>query len=246
VGQWAGAIPDHKGTVLRDAGSMKLRICLAKTVVAAGLCGLLFVAAPQIAISQAVHTQRPTSTPYTGNLSTFEKPGRDERLQIQRVMDLLDIKAGSSVADIGAGSGWFSMRAAARVGSSGVVYAQDINPDAVKYIQDGIRKEKVSNVKTVLGSPDDPKLPPDSIDAVLLLKVYHEIAHPVMLMGNLKPSLRPGAKVGIIDRNGDGTDHGLNSDVVKREMAEAGFKLLSSYDFTKADGQDYFLLFAVR
>jgi hypothetical protein len=65
-------------------------------------------------------------------------------------------------------------------------------------------------------------------------------------MTNLKPALRSGAKVGIIDRNGNGTDHGLNGDVVKREMAEAGFQLLSSYDFTKADGQDYFLVFVVR
>jgi ubiquinone/menaquinone biosynthesis C-methylase UbiE len=225
---------------------MRLRVCFAKSLAVAGLCGLLFVAAPQIAISQASQTQRPTSTPYTGDLSTFEKPGRDERLQIQRVMDLLGIEAGSSVADIGAGSGWFSMRAAARVGASGVVYAEDINPDAVKYIENRIHREKLSNVKTVLGSPDDPKLPSDSIDAVLLLKVYHEVAHPLVLMANLKSSLRSGAKVGIIDRNGNGTDHGLNSDVVKREMAEAGFKLLSSYDFTKADGQDYFLVFAVR
>ena len=131
------------------------------------------------------------------------------------------------------------------MGASGTVYAQDINPDAVKYIEDRIHKENMSNVKTVLGSPDDPKLPSDSIDAVLLLKVYHEVAHPLVLMANLKPALRSGAKVGIIDRNGNGIDHGLNSDVVKREMAKAGFKLLSSYDFTKADGQDYFLVFAV-
>ena len=225
---------------------MKPRICFAKSLVVAALYGVLFVCAPQIAISQAVQTQRPTSTPYTGDLSIFEKPGRDERLQIQRVMDLLGIKAGSSVADIGAGSGWFSVRAAARVGASGMVYAEDINPHAVKYIQDRSHKEKLSNVKTVLGSLDDPKLPSDSIDAVLLLKVYHEVAHPLVLMRNLKPSLRSGAKVGIIDRNGNGTDHGLNSDVVKREMAEAGFKLLSSHDFTKADGQDYFLIFETR
>jgi precorrin-6B methylase 2 len=104
-------------------------------------------------------------------------------------MDLLGIKAGSSVADIGAVSAWFSMRAAARVGASGVVYAQDINPDAVKNIEGRIPQEKVSNVKTVLGSPDDPKLS-DSIDAVLLLKFYHEIAHPLVLMANLKPALR--------------------------------------------------------
>lgn len=224
---------------------MKKRV-IAKSLVVTVLCGLLLVTEQQIAIPQVQQPQRPTSTPYTGDLSIFEKPGRDERLQIQRVMDLLGIKAGSSVADIGAGSGWFSVRAAARVGASGIVYAQDINPDAVKYIEDRIHKEGVSNVKTVLGSPDDPKLPSNSIDAVLLLKVYHEVAHPLVLMANLKPALRSGAKVGIIDRNGNGTDHGLNSDVVKREMAEAGFRLLSSYDFTKADGQDYFLVFEVR
>ena len=225
---------------------MKPRLYFPKSLFTALLFGLLFIAAAQIAIPQAAQPQRPTSRPYTGDLSIFETPGRDERLQIQRVMDLLGIHAGSSVADIGAGSGWFSVRAAARVGAKGIVYAEDINSEAVNYIEDRSQKEKLSNVKTVLGTPDDPKLPSDSIDAVLLLKVYHEVAHPKLLMTNLKPSLRPGAKVGIIDRNGNGTDHGLNSDVVKREMAEAGFRLLSSYDFTKADGQDYFLIFAAK
>lgn len=225
---------------------MKPRVFSPSRFFIALLYGLLFVAAPQIAVPQAEQPQRPTSTPYTGDLSIFETPGRDERLQIQRVMDLLGIKAGSSVADIGAGSGWFSVRAAARVGASGAVYAEDINPDAVKYVEDRIHKERLSNVRTVLGSPDDPKLPSDSIDAVLLLKVYHEIAHPLLLMANLKPSLRSGAKVGIIDRNGNGMDHGLDSDVVKREMGKAGFKLLASYDFTKGDGQDYFLIFALK
>jgi len=215
------------------------------SLVVAALYGSLFVVVPPTAVSQAPQTQRPTSTPYTGDLSIFEKPGRDERLQIQRVMNLLDIKAGSSVADIGAGSGWFSMRASARVGANGVVYAEDISSDAVEYIQERIQESNVNNIKTVLGSPDDPKLPSGAIDAVLLLKVYHEVAHPVELMSNLKSCLRPGAKVGIIDRNGNGIDHGVNSDVVKREMAEAGFKLLSSYDFTKADGEDYFLVFGV-
>src|SRR5690348_9412954 len=140
-------------------GSMKLRVCFPKSLLVALLSGLLFVAAPQNAISQSTQTERPTSTPYTGDLSIFENPGRDQRLQIQRVMDLLGIKAGSSVADIGAGSGWFSMRAAGRVGASGVVYAEDINPEAMTYIDNRAHKEKVSNVKTVLGSPDDPKLP---------------------------------------------------------------------------------------
>ena len=101
-------------------------------------------------------------------------------------------------------------------------------------------------MRTVLGTPDDVKLPPRSVDAVLLLKVYHEIAHPVPVMSELRSALRPGAKVGIIDRNGNGADHGLDRMVVEREMGEAGFRVEGRYDFTKADGQDYFLVFMVR
>jgi hypothetical protein len=76
--------------------------------------------------------------------------------------------------------------------------------------------------------------------------VYHEIAHPVTFLRALKPALRADAKVGIIDRNGNGGNHGLNHDVVVKEMAEAGYKLVGTYDFTKADGQDYFLIFQVQ
>ena len=188
---------------------------------------------------------RPTSSPYTGDLSIFETPGRDERLQINRVMNLLGIKRGKSVADIGAGSGWFTVRAAKRVAPGGTVYAEDINPKAVAYIAQRAQREHLSDVKTVTGTEDDPRLPPQSVDAVLMLKSYHEIAHPLDLLRSLRPALRPGAKLGVIDRNGNGTDHGLDASVLIKEMAEAGFRLSGRYDFTKADGQDYFLIFEV-
>ncbi len=188
-------------------------------------------------------SQRPTSTPYSGDVSIFESAGRDKRLEIDRVMDLLGIAPGKNVADIGAGSGWFTVRAARRVGPAGVVLAEDISPLAVEYIGKRIRKEDLSNVRTVLGSPDDPRLPQGSVDAVMMLKMYHEIAHPVPMMKVLERSLRPGAKVGIIDRNGNGTDHGVSRDVVVKEMSSAGYKLIGTYDFTKADGEDYFLIF---
>jgi SAM-dependent methyltransferase len=190
--------------------------------------------------------ERPTSNPYTGDLSIFEYPDRDKKLQIDRVMDLLGVKAGKNVADIGAGSGWFTVRAAKRVGASGAVLAEDINPLAIEYIGKRAVKEDLPNVRTVLGVPDDPRLPAGSVDAVLMLKVYHEIAHPAAFLQALKPALRAGAKVGIIDRNGNGANHGLDHDVVVKEMGAAGFKLAGSYDFTKADGQDYFLIFEVR
>jgi hypothetical protein len=76
-----------------------------------------------------------------------------------------------------------------------------------------------------------------------MLKVYHEIAHPPVLLASLRTALRPGARFGIIDRNGNGADHGLNESIVRAEVERAGFRQVARYDFTKADGQDYFLIF---
>src|SRR5271155_2325184 len=179
-------------------------------LMAAGLAG-----ARTSTPAQQETTQRPTSTPYSGDLSIFEYPDRDKKLQIDRVMDLLGITTGKNVADIGAGSGWFTVRAARRVGPTGAVLAEDINPLAIEHIGKRVLKEDLSNVRTVLGAPDDPRLPAGSVDAVLMLKVYHEIAHPVPTMKVLQRALRQGAMVG-------------------------------TFDFTKADGQDYFLIFQVK
>ncbi len=187
--------------------------------------------------------QRKTSEPYTGDLSIFDSPGREDRLQIHRVMDVLGITPGKAVADVGAGSGWFTVRAAKRVTASGLVYAVDINPEAIRYIGKRAQKEQLQNVKTILSTPDNPQLPADSVDAVLLLKTYHEVAQPVVLLRNLRAALRPGAKVGVIDRNGNGEDHGVGRDVVIREAKEAGYKLVDQYDFVKGDKMDYFLVF---
>lgn len=216
-----------------------------------GLIIVLFVTcvAPTIAAGQehaaGTGQERKTSEPYTGDLSIFESPGRDKRLQINRVMEILDIRAGKNVADIGAGSGWFTVRAAKRVGD-GAVYAVDINPEAVRYITERAEKEKLSNVKAILSKPDDPMLPANSLDAVLLLKTYHEVAHPVELLRNLRGALRTGAKVGIIDRNGNGGNHGVGSDVVIREAKEAGYRVVDKYDFVKGDDMDYFLVFTAE
>ncbi len=219
---------------------------MSSSKIARRLCALTMLAACTL---PAAHPQtgneagRQTSTPYKGDLSIFEYKDRDKKLQIDRVMDLLGLSAGKSAADIGAGSGWFTVRAAARVGPGGRVYAEDINPGAIKAIDERAQKEKLINIHTVEGGPDNPHLPAHSVDAVLMLKVYHEIAHPRVLLANLKPALRPGAKIGIIDRNGNGADHGLEEAVVVKEFSEAGFHRVGRYDFTKADGQDYFLIF---
>jgi SAM-dependent methyltransferase len=235
------------GALLCFAGSAAMRAASGLVTSGTGVSGAAGVQASGQTGAQADgKTERPTSRPYAGDLSIFEYPDRDKKLHVERVMDLLGIVPGKVVADVGAGSGWFTVRAAARVGADGVVYAEDINPAAIDYITQRAAREKLSNVRPVLGSVDDTKLPAQSVDAVLILKTYHEFAHPVPLMEKLKGSLRPGAKIGIIDRNGDGTDHGVMPDVVEREMAQAGFKQVGKYDFTKSDGQDYFLIFETQ
>src|SRR5436190_19069151 len=109
---------------------------------------------PLMAVQSAAQApERKTSTPYKGDLSIFDSPGRDERLQVERVMDLLGIEGGKNVADIGAGSGWFTVRAARRLAGSGTVYAVDINPEAIKYIDQRAKEERLENVKTVLSKP---------------------------------------------------------------------------------------------
>ena len=200
--------------------------------------------ATPVASPQTTDTRK-TSPPYTGDLSIFESPGREQRLQIDRVMDILGIGLGKSVADIGAGSGWFTVRAARRVGEGGKIYAVDINPEATRYIKDRAEKEQLHNVTTILAKEDDPLLPASQVDAVLLLKTYHEVAKPVRLLRNLQTSLRQGAKVGIIDRNGNGENHGVQRKVVIQEANEAGYELIGSYDFVK-DDMDYFLVFAPK
>jgi SAM-dependent methyltransferase len=197
--------------------------------------------APASTSEQVEH--RKTSKPYTGDLSTFEHKDRAKKLQVEKVMDILGISAGKTVADIGAGSGWFSVRAAKRVTPKGVVYAVDINPKAISYIEERARREGIRNLHTVLSKPEDPLLPTESIDAVLLLKTYHEVAEPVTLLKNLRKALRPRARVGIIDRNGNGENHGVNRDIVVREAREAGYRLTGEYDFVKPDDEDYFLVF---
>lgn len=218
----------------------------------AGVLWFALLAGPAIAaLGQAAtavqEPQRKTSTPYTGDLTIFDYPDRGKKLHVNQVMDLLGIAPGKTVADIGAGSGWFTVRAAQQVTESGKVFAVDINPEAISYINERANKEKLSNIKTVLGAADGPRLPPNSVDAVLLLKTYHELAKPVELMRNLRGALRPDARVGIIDRNGNGENHGVQKKVVIEEVQSAGYRLAEEHDeLVKDDRMDYFLIFVAK
>ncbi len=210
------------------------------------LCLPLLFAVTAAHAQQPATPAHPVSTPYAGDLGIFEEKDRDQKLHIDRVMDLLHIAPGKTVADIGAGGGWFSVRAARRVAPGGQVIAEDINPKYVDAIRERAQREKLGNIEEVLGTPDDPKLAPASVHAVLMLKVYHEIAHPAPVLASIRAAMRPGARFGIIDRNGKGDDHGLNEAVLRAEVERNGFRQVGRYDFTKDDGQDYFLIFEKR
>ncbi len=213
-----------------------MRLVLGSVVLAAS-CLL-----PSFAQSPAT-PDHPTSQPYTGDLSIFEEPNRDKLLQTDRVLDTLRLHAGSTVADIGAGGGWFTVRAARRVGPGGRVYAEDINEHAIDTIRERAQHENLPQVTPVLGTPDDPKFPPDSLDAAVMLRVYHEVAHPQLLLGVVQRALRPGGRLGVIDHPGNGADHGINADVVRHEVERAGFRYVGLYDFTKGDQNDYMIVF---
>lgn len=149
-------------------------------------------------------------------------------------MDILGIRAGSNVADIGAGLGWFTVRAVRLVGPSGMVYAVEINRDYLDYIEKRAKRENLTNINADLGTDDDPQLSQKSVDAVLLLKTYHEVAQPIRLLKRTRASMRPCALLGVIDRNGRATIMELTLTLLSRKPRKQG---LRSWDSTTSSGR---------
>jgi predicted methyltransferase len=147
-------------------------------------------------------------------------------------MDALGIADGSVVADLGAGSGWFTLRLARRVGPNGMVYAEDIQRQMIEVINRAVQREALSNVRTVLGTPRDPRLPP-GIDAVLIVGAYHEMEDPVSLLKNVAVSLKPQGRIGVVDFTAGGGGPGppaedrVDPDAVVKAAEAAGLQLVS-------------------
>lgn len=144
----------------------------------------------------------------------------------QLIRDLA-IKPGMTVADIGAGSGYHTLRLSPAVGAHGVVYAEDI---VESYIS-GLRREAegrgLTNIRIVVGKPDDPKLPKAGVDRAVLVHMYHEIENPYALLWNLAPALKTGGRVGVIDVDRPTQNHGTPPGLLKCEFEAVGYKELS-------------------
>jgi SAM-dependent methyltransferase len=160
-----------------------------------------------------------------------DEKSRDQAGEAERVMNLLGVKPALVVADIGAGSGYYTVRLARRVGPTGHVFAEDVVPEYLERLARRVASEGLAGTVTVVrGDPHDPRLPPGSIDLALLVHMYHEVQQPYGLLWNLRPALRPSAHVAVIDARKQTAVHGTPPDLLRCEMAAVGYRQTAFYD----------------
>ena len=136
------------------------------------------------------------------------------------------------VGDLGAGAGYHTVRLSGVVGPSGTVVAQDVRRDYLTDLAKRVRRLKLANVKIALGEPQDPRLPAASLDAAVLVHMYHEIAEPYAYLYNLVPALKPGARVGIVDLDRPTQQHGTPPELLRCELAAVGYREISVHMLT--------------
>ena len=153
---------------------------------------------------------------------------RDALNEDGEIARLLGIEPGMTVADIGAGSGYHTVRLSPRVGPKGTVIAEDVTPDYLAALAKRIEQLRLTNVKLALGDPYDPRLPAASLDAAILVHMYHEIAQPYAFLYNLAPALKPGAQVGIVDLERPTAEHGTPIALLRCELAAVGYHEIST------------------
>jgi ubiquinone/menaquinone biosynthesis C-methylase UbiE len=202
-----------------------------------------------VVLAASVSAQQPASHGRLfppSDLGLLEAPDRDLWQPPDQIMDAMGIADGSVVGDIGAGSGWFTIRLARRVGPQGLVYAEDVQAEMISAISRRVQREGLTNVKAVLGVGSDPRLPARSLDAVLIVDAYHEMQDRVTMLSNLARALKPQGRIGVVDFKLEGTGPGpapeerVSPDVVVKDAAKAGLRLLRQEPFLQ---YQYFLIF---
>jgi precorrin-6B methylase 2 len=169
-----------------------------------------------------------------GGILWLERAERETEEQPQLVIDALGIKPGQTIADLGAGSGYYSFRIAPLVGPTGKVLAIDIEPRMLDAIAERARREHVGNVATVRSSAQDPHLAPGSVDLLFMVDVYHELEYPYEMMTKVRAGLKRGGRVALIEYRGEDPDvlikplHKMSERQVRREMQAAGFRHLKT------------------
>jgi predicted methyltransferase len=174
-----------------------------------------------------------------GTFSTED--ARDRAGEAEDVMQLAGVKAGMSVADVGAGEGYYTVRLARVVGPKGRVLAEDIQPDIRDQLADRVQRERLDNVAVKLGTPDDPTLPPSSFDRVFLVHMYHEVASPYAFLWHMREGVKPDGLVVVVDANRPIMQHGTPPAQLKCEFAAVGLQPVK-FKFLEG-GEVYFMAF---
>jgi predicted methyltransferase len=167
-----------------------------------------------------------------------DEAARDAVDETGQVVRFLDIKTGMSIADIGAGSGYYTVRLSPVVGAGGRIIAQDVQSDYLQGLSKRVHDLALGNVTIGLGEPHDPRLPAQSIDVAILVHMYHEIAQPYALLYNLILALKPGGRVGIVDATAGTAEHGTPPKLLRCELAAVGYREIG---FHKLQGSDAYL-----
>ena len=206
---------------------------------------MLAVVALVVALAPALPAAQHTRLFRPEDLGELEPPDRGEWQQPNRIMDALGVGDASVVVDLGAGSGWFTIQLAGRVGPNGHVFAEDIQRPMIQAIKIRVDRIGLKNVTTVLGTSNDPRLPV-AVDAVLIVDAYHEMEQPVALLRNVATKLKPTGRIGIVDFKKDGGGPGpameerVEPEAVIRDAQAAGLVLRSRENFLK---YQYMLVF---
>jgi ubiquinone/menaquinone biosynthesis C-methylase UbiE len=167
---------------------------------------------------------RPVSSLGDNEFSTEDQ--RDNLGEAQVVMDLAQIRAGTTVADIGAGEGYYTIRLSERVGAKGRVLAEDIDPAVIERLGARVQRERLDNVSIKLGTPDDPRLPAASFDRIFLVHMYHEVSEPYAFLWRLRPALKAGGQVIVVDTERATDQHGMPPKLLFCEFEAVGFRLV--------------------
>ena len=182
-------------------------------------------------VSQAEGTQFSTET------------ARDKAGEAKFVMDWAGIEPGMTVADIGAGEGYYTVRLADRVGAKGRVLAQDINHGALQRLGERVSRDRLDNVSIKPGLEDDPKLPENSFDRIFMVHMYHEVGEPYAFLWRLRPALRAGGQVIVVDQDRPTNQHGIPPQLLFCEFEAIGYRLKGFSDQSNVGG--YFARFEV-
>lgn len=161
---------------------------------------------------------------------------RDRLGEATEIMDRAGIKPGMTVADIGAGEGYYTVRLAGRVGTQGRVLAVDVMPEVIDALGRRITRENLANISVKLGTPEDPKLPAGSFDRVFMVHMYNEITEPYAFLWYLHPALKTDGEVIVVNADKEGSEHGIPPRLLICEFAAVGYRLMEVVPKPSAGG----------